>query len=119
MPELACDGVVDALLALPEEQVAEPARKAFAHIKSSPDVRRMLTKGLSLKGTRSDAWVHIPSETGTDDEVSKMGLLAWNFAFPAAALAKGDLNEPGIITLIKDRQQGDETGLRRGRSLRP
>lgn len=111
MTELACDGVVDALAALPEEQVAEPARKALAHVKSSPDVRRMLTKGLSLKGAKSDAWVHIPSETGANDGVSKMGLLAWNFAFPAAALAKGDLNKAGIIVLIKDRQQGDATGL--------
>ena len=111
MTEMACDGVVDALAALPDEQVAEPARKALAHVKSSPDVRRMLTKGLSLKGAKSDAWAHIPSETGANDGVSKMGLLAWNFAFPAAALAKGDLNKAGIIVLIKDRQQGDATGL--------
>lgn len=111
MTEMACDGVVDALAALPEEQVAEQARKALAHVKSSPDVRRMLTKGLSLKGAKSDGWVHIPSETGANDGVSKMGLLAWNFAFPVSPLAKGDLNKAGIIILIKDRQQGDATGL--------
>lgn len=40
-----------------------------------------------------------------------MGLLAWNFAFPATALAKGDLSKAGVIILIKDRQQGDATGL--------
>ncbi len=111
MTDLACDGVVDALAALPEEQVAEPAQKALAHIKSSSDIRRMLTKGLSLKGAKSDGWFQIPSETGANDGVPKMGLLAWNFAFPATPLAPSHLNKAGVIILIKDRQQADATGL--------
>lgn len=111
MTDLACDGVIDALIALPEVQVAEQAQKALAHVKSSPDLRRMLTKGLSLKGAKPDGWFHIPSETGAEGGVPKMGLLAWNFAFPAATLAKGDLNKAGVIILIKDRQQGGEPGL--------
>lgn len=111
MTEMACDGVVDAFIALPAEQVAEQAQKALAHVKSSPDVRRMLTKGLSLKGAKSDGWFHIPSETGAVDGVPKMGLLAWNFAFQLAPLANKDLNKAGVIILIKDRQQTGEPGL--------
>lgn len=112
LTEPTCDGVTEALAALPDNQVAESARKALAHIKSSPDLRRMLTKGLNLKGARADAWIHIPSETGAAEGVPKMGLLAWNYAFPATtALGKGDLNKAGVIILIKDRQQPGAPGL--------
>lgn len=111
MTDPVCDGVVDALAALPEDQVAEQARTALAHIKSSPDIRRMLTKGLNLKGAKAEGWIHIPSETGAAHGVPKMGLLAWNYAIPATALVKGDLNKAGVIILIKDRPQLGAPGL--------
>lgn len=111
MTDPACDGVVDALAALREDQVSEQARKALAHIKSSPDLRRTLTKGLNLKSAKSDGWYHIPSETGATEGVPKMGLLAWNYSFPNTALVKGDLNKAGVIILVKDRPLEGSPGL--------
>ena len=112
MTDSSSDGVVDALAALPDGKVAEQARTALGHVKSTADVRRLLTNGVNLKGARPDAWAHIPSETGATIGIPKMGLLAWNMVVPNKPLAKGDLNKAGIIILVKDRTQAGAPGLK-------
>ncbi|WP_230482673.1 hypothetical protein [Sphingomonas sp. Leaf21] len=111
MTESGCDGVIDALANLAEETVAEKARKALGHIKTSGDLRKILTNGLDLKSARDDRWFQIQSLSGANDGVPKMGLLAWNFAVPDQALEKGDLNKAGVIILVKDRDQANVPGL--------
>jgi hypothetical protein len=64
MTEGSCDGIREAMAALTEENVAEAARKAFVHITSTPDLRRMLESGVDLKGAGPNDWTYIPSETG-------------------------------------------------------
>jgi hypothetical protein len=112
MTDRSSDGVIDALAALPDDQVAEQARTALGHVKSTDDVRRLLTNGINLKGAKADAWLHIPSETGAANGIPKMGLLAWNMTIPGTALARGDLNKAGIIILVKDRVQAGAPGLK-------
>lgn len=111
LTESGCDGVIDALANLPEETVAEKARKALGHIKASDDLRKLLTNGLDLKSARDDRWFQIQSLSGANDGVPKMGLLAWNYAVPDQVLEKGDLNKAGVIILVKDRDQANVPGL--------
>jgi hypothetical protein len=111
MTDRCCDGVIDALAALPEANVSDQAQNALAHVKSSGDVRRLLTNGVNLKGAKADGWFHIPSETGAAVNAPKMGLLAWNLDLAAKPLAKSDLNKAGIIILVKDRAQPGTPGL--------
>lgn len=96
------DGVIDAIAAISENDVAEKARTAFNHITASADLRKMLTSGIDLKSVTSTGWTHIQSETGQAAGVPKMGLLAWNYQIPDEVLAKSDLNKAGIILLVKD-----------------
>jgi len=110
LTEGGCDGLSDALLALPEELVAEAARTALNHIKSSGDLTRMVSTGIDLKGVGSNAWKHLDSETG-GNAVPKMGLIAWNFDFPAEPLAAKNLNKAGIAILIKDATYVGAVGL--------
>jgi hypothetical protein len=112
MTDSSTDGVVDALAALPDEKVAEAARTALGHVKSTEDVRHLLTNGVNLKGARPDAWAHIPSATGATNGIPKMGLLAWNMVVPNKPLVKGDLNKAGMIILVKDRTQAGALGLK-------
>jgi hypothetical protein len=105
------DGVIDAIAAISENDVAEKARSAFNHIIVSADLRRMLTGGIDLKGVTSTGWSHIHSETGQAAGVPKMGLLAWNYQIPDEVLAKSDLNKAGIILLVKDAQSELAPGL--------
>jgi hypothetical protein len=109
--EGACDGLTDALAGLDVEQIAPNARNAFGHVTSSPDLRRILTNGISLKGVTSTSWKHIPSETGQAKNAPFMGLLAWNYVIPAEPLAAKDLNKAGIILLVKDAEQPGTPGL--------
>ncbi len=111
MTDFGCDGVIDALTNLPEEAVAEKARKALAHIKTSGDLRKLLTNGLELKSARDDRWFQIPSLSGANDGVPKMGLLAWNYTVPDKTLEKSDLSKAGVIILVKDRDQANVPGL--------
>ena len=110
MTDLSCDGVIDAFAALDPAQVAAAAHPALDHVKATPDVRQLLENGLDLKGAKPDGWFHIPSQTG-GNALPKMGLLAWNFAFPIAPLHNRDLNKAGIIVLVKDRAQPGGIGL--------
>ena len=71
----------------------------------------MLIAGISLKGVSDSAWKQIDSETGKDKNIPKMGLLAWNYAFPNEPLAKGDLNKAGIILLVRDVEAKGVPGL--------
>jgi hypothetical protein len=70
----------------------------------------LFENGFDLKGARSDGWSHIASQTG-GNAVPKMGLLAWNYDFPAVPLRQGDLNKAGIIILVKDRPRPGGIGL--------
>src|SRR3546814_18226095 len=109
--DLGGDGVIDAIAAISENDVAEKARTAFKHITVSTDLRRMLTGGIDLTSVTSTGWTHIQSETGQVAGAPKMGLLAWNDRIPAAVLAKSDLNKAGIILLVKAAQSEVVPGL--------
>lgn len=111
LTEGGCDGLEVALAALDSNQVAPSAHTALNHIKSSGDLRRMLSAGLTLKGVGADGWTLIDSETGASTGIPKMGLIAWNFAGYAAPLIAKQLNKAGIILLIKDVVAAGAVGL--------
>jgi len=111
MTDHSCDGIIDAVATLDEAQVAGRARTAFTHVRNTPDLRHMLTSGLSLKNARDNGWFHIPSETRAENGVSKMGLLAWNYTVSTEELGNKDLSKAGIILLVKDRAEAEAPGL--------
>lgn len=111
MTEMSCDSLLSALEILNESQVAEQARRAFQHVKSSPDLRRLMTRGFDLKGVNDRTWKEIASETGTENRVPKMGLLAWNYAIQDEPLQRSCLSKAGIIFLIRDAEHPDVPGL--------
>ena len=111
MTEGCCDGIQRALAALPEESIAAAARTAFRHVRSAPDLRRMLESGVDLKSAGPNDWSLISSETGQTSGVPKMGLLAWNYLIPDEAIKKVHLNKAGIILLVKDTTGPHAPGL--------
>jgi hypothetical protein len=111
MTEGSCDGIQEAISAVSEEDVAEGARKAFKHITSTADLRRMLEFGVNLKGAGAKDWTQIPSETGAPAGVAKMGLLAWNYTIPGEVIKGTHLNKAGIIILVRDAPRPDAPGL--------
>jgi len=111
MTEHSCDGIIDAVATLEVVQLAERAQTAFSHVRNTPDLRHMLTSGISLKCARDNGWTHIPSETGAENGVPKMGLLAWNYTVSTKPLDNRDLNKAGIILLVKDRAEAEAPGL--------
>jgi hypothetical protein len=111
MTEGCVDGIHDALRELDESEIAESARKAFDHVKTSQDLRRMLSEGLDLKGVSSGDWAHIPSQTGQVSGIPKMGLIAWNYEIPEGEIPKKDLNKAGVILLVRDAPTPGNPGL--------
>jgi hypothetical protein len=111
LTEGGCDGLVDAIGALAPNQVAPAAGTALGHIRASGDLSRMLSAGLDLKGVGAEDWTLIASETGAANGVSKMGLIAWNYAMPTTALPPKQLNKAGIMILIRDTATVGAVGL--------
>lgn len=111
MTEVICDGVLSALAGIDENQVAPQARLAFQHVKSTPDLRRLMVQGIDLKGVNDQGWKEINSETGAESGVRKMGLIAWNYIVPDAPLHRSSLNKAGIVFLIRDAGRADVPGL--------
>ena len=111
MTETICDGVLSALADLDENLVADVARTAFQHVKTSPDLHKLMSRGFDLKGVNDQAWKEIPSETGASNGVRKMGLLAWNYMGHGDSLQRSALNKAGIIFVIRDIGRQDVPGL--------
>lgn len=111
MTEHSCDSVIDAYKAINGDHVATQAKKAFTHVCTSDDLRQLLTIGIDLKGAKDNGWSHIPSFTGQNMNVAKMGLLAWNFQGSNNELSKADLTKAGIIILVKDRENAETPGF--------
>lgn len=111
MTEVICDSVLAALAAVEENQVAQHAQVAFQHVRSTADLRRLLVQGLDLKGVNDLGWKEIASETGAENGVRKMGLIAWNYAVPDGPLPRNNLNKAGIVFLIRDAGRPDVPGL--------
>lgn len=110
MTDHSCDGIIDRLAKLEENQVAEKARKAFTHVRTTSDLQHILTRGVCLKAAKDNAWSYISSETGSDNNVAKMGLLAWNYSVSEEPLASKDLTKAGVILLVKDKDDGEAPG---------
>lgn len=111
MTETICDGVLSALADLDENLVAEAARTAFRHVKTSPDLHKLMSRGFDLKGVNDQGWREIPSETGAQNGVRKMGLLAWNYMSQGQLLHRSVLNKAGIVFVIRDIGRQDVPGL--------
>lgn len=111
MTEVICDGVLSALASIEENQVAHQARLAFQHVKSTPDLRRLMVQGLDLKGVNDQAWKEIASETGAENGVRKMGLIAWNYNVPDGKLHRSNWSKAGIVFLIRDAGGPNVPGL--------
>jgi len=116
MTDHCCDSLIDAYGDLDETQVADRAKQAFTHVRTSDDIRHILTTGINLKGAKDSGWSHISSLTGGEANVPKMGLLAWNYPIGADALKRSDLVRAGIIILVKDQAEtpGFEAAMRNG-----
>lgn len=110
MTDHASDGVIDAVTELDERHISEKARQVFDHVRTSGDLRQMLTSGISLKGANDSKWSYIPSLTNTD-RIPKLGLLAWNYLIDLKALSNNDLSKAGIIFLVRDLSQDNTPGL--------
>ncbi len=111
MTEMIVDGVLSALEKIDENQVSERARQAFKHVKSSLDLQRMMTQGIDLKGVSDKSWKEIDSETGANNSIPKMGLIAWNLAPTEEALPHKVLSKAGIVFLIRDIENQEAPGL--------
>jgi CheY-like chemotaxis protein len=111
MTEGGCDGIIQAVAGLQEDQVAKEARTAFDHIRSTSDLRKLLSSGIDLNGVGSTNWKLIPSETGSDKGVRSMGILAWNYAIPDGPLKRDFLTKAGLALLIKDIKTAETPGL--------
>lgn len=118
MTDHSCDSLIDAYIGLDETQVADQAKQAFTHVRTTDDVRHILTTGINLKGVNDSKWSHISSSNGAESNVRKMGLLAWNYQNCTDVLPGRDLSKAGIIILLKDQDQaeipGFEAALRSG-----
>lgn len=110
MTDHCCDNVIDTFSTLEEEHIAERAKKAFRHVLTSEDLRKMLTEGIDLKSATNDKWSYIPSITN-NPQVPKIGLMAWNFEQHESEINGKDLTKAGIILLIKDRTQEETPGF--------
>lgn len=110
MTDHCSDNVLDTFFALEEDKIAERAKIAFSHVRTSEDLRKMLVEGIDLKNVTDSRWSYIPSFTN-NPQVPKIGLIAWNFGQFANALGNKDLAKAGIIILIKDRIQDESTGF--------
>jgi len=110
MTDHCCDSVIDAYATLDKTHVAERAKQAFTHVRTSGDIRHILTTGINLKGAKDSGWTHIPSLTNLD-RVPKLGLLAWNYPIGAEAIENKDLTKAGIIILVKDQEQAETPGF--------
>lgn len=104
--EISCDGVLAALAALDEGQVAPRTRAAFRSVRSSSDLQRLMAQGLDLKGVNDKSWKDVTSEAGVP-----LGLLAWNYAVPEESLSNGHLSKAGVVFLIRDTGSSDVPGL--------
>lgn len=113
MTEGYVDGIQAALGTLEEAAIAEPARTAFGHVTRTEDLRRMLTPGYRLKEGPKNDWVEMPSLTGANAGVPKMGLIAWNYDFPDEPIDRRKLSKAGIILSIKDLATPDSPALER------
>lgn len=111
MTEHSCDGIIDAVAALDEDQVAKDTQQAFSHVRTTTDLRHILTSGINLKGIGNEKWSYIKSVTGAERGVPNMGLMAWNYTVTEEALKSKDLNKAGVILLVKDRAEDDVPGL--------
>jgi hypothetical protein len=107
MTEGACDGIEDALAAIPHEQIAPGARPPISHMISSGELRRTLEAGLDVSKTveklRSgkNGWSSIPVKTVTH-EVPQLGQVAWNFTPAATATTGNDQKKSGVLISIRD-----------------
>lgn len=110
MTDHCSDGVIDAVVVLEEDQVAQRSRQAFKHVCTSHDLRQLLISGISLKGVKDSEWSHISSLTDTA-RTPKLGLIAWNYPNSAVALDGSNLAKAGIILLVKDRMQSEAPGF--------
>lgn len=111
MTEGGCDGIIEAVAGLDENQVAPVARTAFDHIRATSDLRKLLSSGIDLNNVGSTNWKLIPSETGADKGVRSMGIVAWNYSIPDEPLKRDFLNKTGVALLIKDIKTGETPGL--------
>lgn len=111
MTEGGCDGIIEAVADLDENQVAPTARTAFDHIRTTSDLRKLLSSGIDLAGVTDTTWKFIASETGADKGVRSMGILAWNYVIPDEPLKQNVLNKTGLALLIQDVKTGGTPGL--------
>jgi hypothetical protein len=111
MTDHSCDGVIDAVEALEEDQVAKKAQEAFKYVRTSHDLRQMLTRGLSLQGVKDNGWSHMSSLTDTTGRIPKLGLIAWNYPISTDPLDAKNLAKAGIILLVKDKGQAEAPGF--------
>ena len=99
--EDACDGLQDALQAIPDRQVEQNALKALKYIRDSGELRRLLLNGIELTKVSDKRWTPIlPIET--PGGVSHMAQIAWNFSIPDTPIGRKELLKSGVLILLKD-----------------
>jgi hypothetical protein len=107
MTEGACDGIEEALAAIPEDLIAPGARAPVKHMIDTGELRRALEAGLDVSKTveklRSpkNGWSSIPAKAGTH-EVPQLGQVAWNFKPPATAISGNEQKKSGVLISIRD-----------------
>ncbi len=105
MTEGAWDGVEERLAAIERADVHQSARAAFDHVRSKPELRQKIARGLSLDGVGAK-WSGITCKTGGQG-LPHMALVGWNLADADQALARGNLSKAGVIIHIRDKPEAD------------
>jgi hypothetical protein len=107
MTEGACDGIEEALVAIPEDQIAPGARAPVKHMIDTGELRRALEAGLDVSKTveklrsSKNGWSSIPAKAGTH-EVPQLGQVAWNFTPAATAISGTEQKKSGVLISIRD-----------------
>lgn len=114
LTEGSCDGILEAVTELSEEDVADASRAAFRHVRDTTDLRRLLSSGIDLNSVGPKNWTAISSLTDTQ-RVPKLGLIAWNH--PGGDALGKDTRHAGIILIVRDANLPDAPGLDEARKM--
>lgn len=108
LPEDACDGICQELLALNLEIVHSDAHKAIEYLRQTDELMAALTKGITLPGFDADNLKDIPSPSGECDgnggnqKIPTIGWIGRKQIVEKTKLTKNQIQKAGIILSVQD-----------------
>lgn len=108
LTEGVCDGLMEAMAALPTDMIYAESRPAFELARFSQELRHRLETGIDLKGVGDQKWAAISVDR--NGQATPAGLIAWNLD-PAQPLSPADRRRAGVVLLMHDAQDAGAPGL--------